>query len=253
MPPGGTFTYEFDAEPFGLHLYHCHTLPLKRHIHKGLYGGFVVDPKGDLCNLLLTFPELGARDFLPWINEEDAQKKGLSPEDYAAQQAELWKKGLADWGQDGSRIQRLRDAGDVVIYTPGSSAGVSVSILKSFAAPEGLIVEDTDLLRERINTTSTSLLNLLGIEADPIICHGEDELIAGFFHPDMDIFGIGILSYIAQRFLQNAKRLDLDLRCDFVRTKFGGVREIHPFAAELAELVDIFTDGRFQPVCQQSR
>ena len=43
--PGGRFVYEFDAEPFGLHLYHCHAVPLKRHIHKGLYGTFIVDPK----------------------------------------------------------------------------------------------------------------------------------------------------------------------------------------------------------------
>jgi FtsP/CotA-like multicopper oxidase with cupredoxin domain len=44
--PGGRFTYEFDAEPFGLHLFHCHTVPLKRHMHKGLYGVFIIDPKG---------------------------------------------------------------------------------------------------------------------------------------------------------------------------------------------------------------
>ena len=43
--PGERFVYEFEAEPFGLHLYHCHTVPLKRHIHKGLYGAFIVDPK----------------------------------------------------------------------------------------------------------------------------------------------------------------------------------------------------------------
>ncbi|MDD4857508.1 MAG: DUF87 domain-containing protein, partial [Candidatus Krumholzibacteria bacterium] len=128
----------------------------------------VVDPKGDLCDLLLTFPRLAAEDFRPWINEEDARKKGLSPDQYAEQQAQFWKKGLADWGQDGSRIQRLRDAGDFAIYTPGSSAGIPVSIMKSFAAPGKAIVDDLDLLRERINTTATSLLNLLGIEADPI-------------------------------------------------------------------------------------
>ncbi|GGJ42359.1 multicopper oxidase domain-containing protein [Deinococcus roseus] len=46
IQPGGTFTYEFDAEPFGCHLYHCHALPLKRHIHKGLYGAFIIDPRG---------------------------------------------------------------------------------------------------------------------------------------------------------------------------------------------------------------
>jgi hypothetical protein len=128
----------------------------------------LIDPKGDLPNLLLTFPQLRGEDFLPWINPEDAAKKGLSPQDYAKQQAEMWKKGLADWGQTPERIQRFRNAVDLMIYTPGSSAGLSVSILKSFAAPEQTVLEDGELLRERINTTVTSLLGLLGIEADPI-------------------------------------------------------------------------------------
>src|SRR5712675_1298965 len=65
----------------------------------------IIDPKGDLSNLLLTFPELKPEDFAPWVNEEDAQKKNLSTLEYAAQQAEFWKKGLADWGQDGTRIK----------------------------------------------------------------------------------------------------------------------------------------------------
>lgn len=128
----------------------------------------VIDPKGDLANLLLTFPQLKGEDFAPWINEDDARKKGLSPADFATQQAELWKKGLGEWGQDGARIQRLRDAADFAIYTPGSHAGLPVSILKSFAAPSIDVREDVELLRERISTTVTSLLGLLGIEADPI-------------------------------------------------------------------------------------
>ncbi|HEX7296154.1 MAG TPA: hypothetical protein VF251_10405 [Pyrinomonadaceae bacterium] len=128
----------------------------------------VIDPKGDLPNLLLTFPELKPEDFLPWINQDDAQKKNLSAADYAAQQAELWKKGLAEWGQDGTRIQRLRDAADFRVYTPGSNAGVPVSILKSFAAPAAAIRDEPELLAERVNTTTTSLLALIGIEADPI-------------------------------------------------------------------------------------
>src|ERR1700741_5515323 len=86
----------------------------------------VIDPKGDLTNLLLTFPDLKAADFAPWINEEDAEKKGLSPADYAAQQAEFWKNGLAQWGEDGARIKRLKDAADFRIYTPGSNAALSV-------------------------------------------------------------------------------------------------------------------------------
>jgi len=128
----------------------------------------LIDPKGDLTNLLLTFPQLRGEDFLPWINAEDATRKGLSAAEYASQQAALWQKGLAEWGQSPERIQRLRDAADFVIYTPGSSAGVPVSILKSFAAPPAEILEDGELFQERINTTVTSLLGLLNIEADPL-------------------------------------------------------------------------------------
>lgn len=128
----------------------------------------IIDPKGDLGNLMLTFPSLKGEDFQPWINEDDARKKGLAPTDYAQAQAELWAKGLASWQQDGARIQRLRDAADVVMYTPGSNAGLPVSILKSFSAPSADVLSDTELLRERISTTVTSILGLLGIEADPI-------------------------------------------------------------------------------------
>ncbi len=128
----------------------------------------LIDPKGDLSNLLLTFPQLRPEDFLPWINLDDARQKGLAPADYAAKQSDTWRNGLASWRQDGARIQRLRDAVDLQVYTPGSSAGIPVSILKSFAAPEPSIRSDDDLLRERISTTVTSLLGLVGIAADPV-------------------------------------------------------------------------------------
>jgi hypothetical protein len=128
----------------------------------------LIDPKGDLANLLLTFPALRPEDFRPWINEDDARRKALSPDDYARQQAELWRKGLAAWGEDGARIQRLRDAADFAVFTPGSNAGIPLSILKSFAAPPPAIREDDELLRERVGTTTVGLLGLLGIEADPI-------------------------------------------------------------------------------------
>lgn len=128
----------------------------------------VIDPKGDITNLLLTFPNLESGDFAPWINEEDALKKGLSVEDFASQQADLWRSGLLKWGQDGTRIQRLRDSAEFVIYTPGSNAGLPISILKSFSAPPPAIREDSELFHESIGTTVTSLLALLGIEADPV-------------------------------------------------------------------------------------
>src|SRR5689334_18975765 len=112
----------------------------------------IIDPKGDLSNLLLTFPNLQPGDFAPWVNEDDARKKGVSVDEFAKQQAELWKSGLAKWGEDGARIQRLRDSADFAIYTPGSNAGIGVSILKSFAAPVQAIRDDGELFRERVAT-----------------------------------------------------------------------------------------------------
>jgi len=127
-----------------------------------------IDPKGDLTNLMLTFPDLRPEDFRPWVNEEDAAKKGLTPDAYAAQQAQLWKDGLASWGEDGERIRRLRDAAEFAIYTPGSNAGIPLSIVSSFAAPPQALRDDGELLRERVVTTVTSILGLVGIDADPI-------------------------------------------------------------------------------------
>jgi hypothetical protein len=125
-----------------------------------------IDPKGDLGNLLLTFPELRPQDFQPWVNPDDARRGGVSVEEYAAQQADRWKKGLAEWGEDGERIARLRASADFAIYTPGSEAGIPVSILRTLAAPAGEI--DGEALRERVTTTVSSLLGLLGLEADPV-------------------------------------------------------------------------------------
>src|SRR5512136_340761 len=126
----------------------------------------VIDPKGDLGNLMLTFPDLKAEDFAPWINLDEAQRKGISPEEYARQQAALWQQGLAGWGQDKERIRRFREAVDIAIYTPGSAAGLPVSVLSSFAKPQ--VIEDADVLQEYVTNTTTSLLSLLGIQADPI-------------------------------------------------------------------------------------
>jgi hypothetical protein len=128
----------------------------------------IIDPKGDLGNLLLTFPSLAARDFRPWINEDDARRKGTDPDTFAAQQAELWKNGLAQWGQDGPRIAAMRANCDFTIYTPGSDAGVPVSVLRSFDAPPEAVIDDRELFRDRIGATATAILGLVGITADPI-------------------------------------------------------------------------------------
>jgi hypothetical protein len=127
-----------------------------------------VDPKGDLGNLLLTFPNLAPEDFRPWINEDDARRKGVSADQFAADQAAKWKAGLAEWGEDGARIGRLRAAADFAIYTPGSSAGLPLSILRSLDPPPAAVIEDRELLAERVTTTATSLLTLVGIDTEPV-------------------------------------------------------------------------------------
>jgi hypothetical protein len=128
----------------------------------------VIDPKGDIGNLLLQFPDLRPEDFQPWINEDDANREGLKPEQFAAQQAELWRKGLEQWGQSGDRIKRLQSSAEFAIYTPGSNAGISISLLKSFAAPDQTVAEDREAMRDRISGAATALLSLMGIESEPM-------------------------------------------------------------------------------------
>jgi hypothetical protein len=127
-----------------------------------------IDPKGDLPNLLLSFPQLQPGDFRPWINEQDALNAGLTPDQFAAKQADLWRKGLASWDQEPDRIARLKASADFTVYTPGSNAGQPVSVLRNFAPPSADIMAEKDLLRDRIQSTVTALLALLGIDADPI-------------------------------------------------------------------------------------
>jgi len=128
----------------------------------------IIDPKGDMTNLMLTFPQLRPEDFLPWVNEDDARRKGISIEEFAHGQAKLWADGLASWGQDSARVERLRDKADFLVYTPGSSAGLPISILKTLDAPGPAVMDDPELLGDRTGTTVTSLLGLMGIKGDPV-------------------------------------------------------------------------------------
>jgi len=128
----------------------------------------VIDPKGDLANLLLTFPELRPEDFEPWVDESEASRKGQTRTEFAAAQAALWTHGLASWHQDGERIKRLRAAAEFDVYTPGSSAGIPISILDSFAAPPEAVRDDAELLGDRISSTVTSLLGFIGVRAEAL-------------------------------------------------------------------------------------
>lgn len=126
----------------------------------------VVDPKGDIANLMLTFPGLAAAEFRPWIDAGDAARKGVTPDELAAKTAGTWQKGLAEWGQDGDRIRRFRESVDIAIYTPGSTAGLPLSILRSFAPPPA--GSDPAGTRDRISAAVSGLLGLVGIAADPL-------------------------------------------------------------------------------------
>ncbi len=128
----------------------------------------VIDPKGDMTNLLLTFPDLLTEDFQPWINPDDARRKDMDQESYAASMANLWRKGLAETGQGPERIRRLKESADFAIYTPGSSAGRQVSILHTLKAPDLSWDIDSELLRDKIESVVSALLGLIGIEADPV-------------------------------------------------------------------------------------
>jgi phage host-nuclease inhibitor protein Gam len=128
----------------------------------------IIDPKGDLANLALAFPDLDAASFLPWVDASEAARHGMTVEQYAADTAKRWKQGLADWGQPPERIARFRDAAEVAIYTPGSDAGRRLTVLRSFDAPPDELIQDSDAYREHLTATASGLLALLGIDADPV-------------------------------------------------------------------------------------
>ncbi|MBX5461939.1 MAG: ATP-binding protein [Steroidobacteraceae bacterium] len=127
-----------------------------------------IDPKGDLANLLLTFPALAPADFEPWVDAGDAARKGVSVAELAAQTAASWQRGLEEWGQSGERIRRLRNAVDLAVYTPGSGAGLQLSVVRSFSAPGREVIDDAAALRDRVGTLVSGILALLGREVDPL-------------------------------------------------------------------------------------
>ncbi len=141
----------------------------------------MIDPKGDITNALLHFPGLAPQDFLPWVNPDEARRQGQSVEEAAAQAAERWRAGLAEWDIPQERVQALAGAAQFAIYTPGSDAGLPVSILASLQAPDIPWQENRELLREKISGTVTALLGLVGMgEIDPVRSR-EHILLANIF------------------------------------------------------------------------
>lgn len=128
-----------------------------------------IDPKGDLANLMLAFPDMKPGDFKPWLEAGDASRKGMTLDELAESTATKWKEGLASWGQTPERVAKFKAAADVAIYTPGSSIGLPLTVLKSFDAPPAEVLDDADAMRERVTGAASGLLTLLGMEADPLL------------------------------------------------------------------------------------
>ena len=141
----------------------------------------MIDPKGDITNALLHFPDLAPADFQPWINADEARREGISVEQAAADTASLWRNGLAKWDITPERIRALKDSAHFSIYTPGSDAGLPVSILATLQAPTIDWNTNTELLREKISGTVTALLGLIGLtNIDPVRSR-EHILLANIF------------------------------------------------------------------------
>ena len=129
----------------------------------------IIDPKGDLTNLLLHFPSLLPQDFQPWLDPELVRRSGKSLEEVSTEAANSWRNGLAEWGIGPDRILDLQNIIKFAVYTPGSDAGIPVSVLSSLAAPKLDWETNREALRERISSTVTALLGLVGMnDLDPI-------------------------------------------------------------------------------------
>jgi Helicase HerA, central domain len=128
----------------------------------------ILDPKGDMANLLLTFPDLSPQSFRPWVSEEDARREGVTLDELAAKTATTWREGLEAQGYGSERIRALRDAADFAVFTPGSEAGIPLNVIGSLKAPELAWETEAETMRDEIEGTVTSLLGLIGIKADPL-------------------------------------------------------------------------------------
>jgi hypothetical protein len=128
----------------------------------------IIDPKGDITNLLLHFPKLEAASFLPWINLDDARRMSKTKDEYADYAAKTWTSGLSKWGITTDRIKILDESVDYAVYTPGSSTGIPINILSSFKAPAGLFEDDPETFRDMITGIISGLLELAGVKGDPV-------------------------------------------------------------------------------------
>ena len=190
-----------------------------------------LDPKGDLANLGLLFPSLSAAEFEPWVDEGEARRDGLSRAELAVKKSDLWRKGLGQWGIDGSRLAQLRDSTDLRIYTPGSTSGRPLDVLSALASPGAAALADPDIRTDLVSGTTQALLGLVGVSADPIrspehlvIARIIDEVWAGGGSLDLEQLILQIVDppfkkvgvFPVDRFWKPDKRMELAMRLNGV-------------------------------------
>jgi hypothetical protein len=141
----------------------------------------IIDPKGDLTNLLLHFPNLAPQDFQPWVDADQARRTGKTVEQVAFETSSLWRNGLNEWGITPERIVALKNSAQFAIFTPGSNSGIPVSVLSSLAAPEIPWEDNREVLRERIASTVTAMLGLVGYDDIDPLRSREHMLLANIF------------------------------------------------------------------------
>jgi len=128
----------------------------------------IIDPKGDLVNLALMFPDLSPREFLPWVSASEAAKDGISLEEYAKKTAEKWQQGLNSWGIDKAQVAAVKEKADVRVFTPGSAMGMKISIVEGFKKPDGDFEADEEGMVDKIRSSVSALLAMLDVDADPL-------------------------------------------------------------------------------------
>jgi hypothetical protein len=191
----------------------------------------IIDPKGDMGNLLLAFPTLSKEEFKPWIDADEAGNRNQSVDEAADETARVWNDGLIAWDEDKGRVEMFKKAARFTIYTPAASHGVGVNILSSFKTPPKEVLEDTDTLNMIISSSAANILSLVGINADPlsskehillstIFLHyykngknvSLEELMSALVTPPFEKIGI----FSLETFFSKDKRMDLAMKLNAI-------------------------------------
>ena len=128
----------------------------------------ILDPKGDMGNLLLNFPSFDPGEFEPWVDAGEARRKNLSTTQLATETAELWKNGLGRSGIEAGQMEKLIRSVDFQIVTPGSTAGIPLNVIGDLSPPDQSFGDAAEILRDEIEGLVSGILVMADLDADPL-------------------------------------------------------------------------------------